>query len=237
MSSPPTAARVDELRQALDDAERTLDEIRRAVEGTHYDQGVTVDEPGSGLAALARVGNDWMRFQVALMTYQGAFTRYMAAMDERRQEHLRALEAAAEERAKKSAEREAEAEKRATESAKLESKVETRAEEAARRDAGADARDRLAQLVAQKETHWIKWATVVIAGAAVLQMIAAGLQACAAFRSAPEQSHAATASSAPAASPIPAARVEPSLMPSGTAAPPPSAPAPRPHPPAALPSR
>jgi hypothetical protein len=91
-----------------------------------------------------------------------AFTRYMEASHRRSDERAQKLQDAAEAREKERAARE---------------------QDAATREDKADTRERLVQRISRNETHWIKWATIVIAVAAVGQVAAASLQAHAAFRS------------------------------------------------------
>jgi hypothetical protein len=83
-----------------------------------------------------------------------AFTRYMEASHRRSDERAQRVQDAA----------------------------EARANDAAGREARNVARDRFAQQITLRETHWIKWATIVIAIAAVIQMVAASIQARAALR-------------------------------------------------------
>ena len=127
------------------------------------------------LKAAERLGRTDLRASLHERTGPHAFTRFMMAMDARREEQLRALEEAKENREK-------DAEERAKDSATREEKADHRAHEALLRDRRQEARERLAQRVSRNETHWIKWATLVIAAAAVGQVAAASLQALAAFR-------------------------------------------------------
>ena len=123
------------------------------------------------------------KLHVAEVKRAHAFTDFMMAMDERRQDQVRAVEAAreqrekdaeerakqAEARAKNAEERETKAEHRAHEGLERERRAKKRADEASAREVKADHREH----TIKKATNWIAGASVVSALATIVSIVIA----------------------------------------------------------------
>ena len=137
-----TNAELAQVRADLEAAEGELSRLvgamrKHTYSPPHGHQG----DPLACLYVVADMLGDGMGLRLATVKYESARTRLAAAVEERRQEHVRALEEAAEKRATESADREDRAEVLAKQSAGREAAAEDRAKNAEARAVEAEKRE------------------------------------------------------------------------------------------------